>query len=29
MEKPWTWVISDPDGLSEFKPSTGVEETLL
>mmetsp|Transcript_25719 Transcript_25719/g.43102 ORF Transcript_25719/g.43102 Transcript_25719/m.43102 type:complete len:225 (+) Transcript_25719:198-872(+) len=29
MEQPWTWVISDPDGLSEFKPSIGVEETLL
>uniref|UniRef100_A0A7S0QV38 ZPR1 jelly-roll domain-containing protein n=1 Tax=Pyramimonas obovata TaxID=1411642 RepID=A0A7S0QV38_9CHLO len=29
MQQPWTWVISDPDGMSEFKPSAGVEVTPL
>lgn len=24
VEKPWTWVVHDPSGLSEFKPSDGV-----
>ena len=24
VEKPWTWVVHDPSGMSEFKPSEGV-----
>lgn len=24
VEKPWTWIVHDPSGISEFKPADGV-----
>jgi hypothetical protein len=24
VEKPWTWIVHDPSGMSEFKPDDGV-----
>lgn len=29
VERPWTWVIEDPSGLSEMKPCEDVETTPL
>jgi hypothetical protein len=25
VEKPWTWIVHDPSGMSEFKPDDGVQ----
>mmetsp|Transcript_32367 Transcript_32367/g.62209 ORF Transcript_32367/g.62209 Transcript_32367/m.62209 type:complete len:226 (-) Transcript_32367:3044-3721(-) len=29
VEKPWTWVLKDPQGLSDIKPADGVEVSRL
>jgi len=28
LKEPWTWIVNDPDGMSEIKPNDGVQVTV-